>query len=95
VTSLERKLRRRRYPKLGEKILTTTFAITPEDGVQRFFWFLQPDGMTQQQAFETQEIHGPFKTEEEADEDLRVTIMGPQCKVTYGGQWDPAWDKLQ
>jgi hypothetical protein len=63
--------------------------------MQQVFWFIQPDGMTTEQAFESQTIHGPFQTKEQAEEDQRVTIMGPQCEVTLGGQWDPAWDKPQ
>jgi hypothetical protein len=40
-------------------------------------------------------LHGPFKTHAEVDEHQRLTLLGPQCKVTEGGAWDPNWDKLQ
>jgi hypothetical protein len=38
---------------------------------------------------------GPFATEAEAHRDSEVTMLGPQCKVRYGGRWDPACDKAQ
>jgi hypothetical protein len=96
VTKLDRKIsRQRRWPKLGERIDVHTFGITREDGVQQVFWFIKPDGMALEQAFESQPIHGPFQTKEQADEDQRVTIFGEQCTMTYGGEWDPAWDKPQ
>jgi hypothetical protein len=40
-------------------------------------------------------LHGPFLTQTEADEDQRLVLLGPQCLVQEGGDWNPAWDKLQ
>ena len=41
------------------------------------------------------ELHGPFKTDAEVAESQRLTLLGPQCEVTEGGMWDPAWDRPQ
>ena len=38
---------------------------------------------------------GPFRTRAEAEKDSQLTTFGPQCEITHGGQWDPAWDNLQ
>jgi hypothetical protein len=38
-------------------------------------------------------LHGPFRTEREAQKDSEVTVLGPQCKITEGGLWNPAWDR--
>jgi hypothetical protein len=40
-------------------------------------------------------LHGPFKTDAEVKESQRVILLGPQCKITEGGAWDPNWDKPQ
>ena len=39
--------------------------------------------------------YGPFKTDAECREHQRLTLLGPQCVVTYGGEWDPNWTKPQ
>jgi hypothetical protein len=41
------------------------------------------------------ELHGPFKSNTEAEENQQLVLLGPQCKVTEGGVWDPAWDRPQ
>src|SRR5262249_14741403 len=33
----------------------------------------------------------PFRTEAEVKKHIRLTILGPQCKVIQGGEWDPNW----
>jgi hypothetical protein len=40
-------------------------------------------------------LHGPFETSAELNEDQRRVLFGPQCEVSEGGSWDPAWDKPQ
>jgi Protein of unknown function (DUF3102) len=58
------------------------------------FWFVLPNGMSREQAVETQELHGPFKTEAEALEDQELVLFGKDCKIEAGGMWDPAWDRV-
>jgi hypothetical protein len=36
-------------------------------------------------------LHGPFPTEEAA----RIDALGPDCKVTHCGVWNPEWEKQQ
>jgi hypothetical protein len=31
----------------------------------------------------------------ELEKHEQLTLLGPDCKVTEGGIWDPAWDKPQ
>lgn len=38
---------------------------------------------------------GPFATEAECRKHSTDTLLGPDCKITEGGQWDPAWERLQ
>jgi hypothetical protein len=38
---------------------------------------------------------GPFPTKSEAQRHAEIAVLGEQCKITSGGQWDPAWDRLQ
>jgi hypothetical protein len=47
------------------------------------------------QAWETQERRGLFATDAGVVEDQRLTLLGPQCEVTEGGVWDPAWHMPQ
>jgi hypothetical protein len=44
---------------------------------------------------EPTQVHGPFRSLIEAEENSRVTLLGPQCEVEHGGKWDPAWDRAQ
>jgi hypothetical protein len=80
--------------KVGQVTRATTIGILQDDSVV-FYWIVVPEGMTNEQAAETQEWHGPFRTEAEAEEDQRVTLFGPQSEIREGGMWDPAWDKPQ
>ncbi len=65
------------------------------DGPQtKYYWWasektdLSPDEIAQG-------LHGPFDTEAEAQEAARIAVLGPDCEVTEGGTWDPAWEKPQ
>jgi hypothetical protein len=40
-------------------------------------------------------VYGPFATMAESAESQRLVLLGPQSKVTDGGMWNPAWDRLQ
>ena len=76
-------------------IKTQTIVVVTVDGAQHRYWCIVPHGMSNEQAFETQELHGPFTTDAEVHEDERRTLLGPQGKVIEAGMWDPAWDKPQ
>jgi hypothetical protein len=88
--------RRRRAAKMqvGTVIHTATATVVTLDGEVQLYWFVVPDGMTNEEAFTTQELHGPFATDAEARADGRVVLL-PNCKITEGGMWDPAWDRPQ
>jgi hypothetical protein len=73
---------KRRYPKLGDKVLVNYCRCSHGK-----WWWLS--------SWNNLGCHGPFLTESEAHRHSQMTIMGPQCEVKYGGQWDPAWDKEQ
>lgn len=79
---------------LGTKIEVAGYAFDAE-GKSGLYWFVIPDGMTREEAFDTQEHYGPFATEAEAVDSQRLVLFGEQCQVTEGGMWDPAWDRLQ
>jgi hypothetical protein len=66
---------RRRRLKVGDVIHAHT-AICPVTG--KYFWFSGPVDRT---GFPTT-MHGPFNTQAEVDEHQRLTLLGPQCKVT-------------
>ena len=40
-------------------------------------------------------MHGPFRTEAEAQRNSEIVTLGPECEIEHGGQWDPAWDSMQ
>jgi hypothetical protein len=76
------------YPKIGERIIIDYGVGRDRDGHEvegSHWWSVQGSGV----------IHGPFATAAEAKRDSEVSILGPQCEVKNGGQWDPAWDKPQ
>ena len=62
------------------------------DGNGQYWWVAGWDGADPRP---TEPPHGPFKTKAEAEENFRVTVLGPQCDVKEGGAWDPAWDEKQ
>ena len=60
------------------------------------YWFVSPEGWTQEDGLpDDVEIHGPFKTKAEAYKNQEQVIGGPDCEITKGGAWDPAWDRMQ
>jgi hypothetical protein len=60
------------------------------------YWFEPPEGWTFADGLPPDaELHGPFKTDAESVEDQKLILLGPQCAVTEGGAWDPAWDRPQ
>jgi hypothetical protein len=61
----------------------------------KLYWFEVPEGMDRVEAFKTQDHYGPFESAEEVSESQRVVLLGADCKVSYGGEWDPNWDKPQ
>jgi hypothetical protein len=88
-------------------IKTETMAFATSDGIV-LYWFEMPASFSDEDReaminhiITTQThppgitLHGPFKTEAEVSEHQRLTLLGPQCKVTEGGMWDPNWDKPQ
>ena len=85
----------RRMRKVGEVIRATTIRAAMRDGTTALYWIVVPEGMTNEQAAETQEWHGPFKTDAEVLKSQRAVLLPPGCKVIHGGKWDPAWDKMQ
>jgi hypothetical protein len=61
-----------------------------------FYWFEEPEGFAREDGLPRDvQVHGPFKTEAEVEESQRFVLLGPQCEVTEGGMWDPAWDRMQ
>ena len=66
------------------------------DASGQHYWFVIPEGWKREDGLpDGVELHGPFKTAAEADENQRLVLLGPQCEVTEGGMWDPAWDRMQ
>ena len=94
--------------KAGEVFKCHTIGVRLTTGEQLLYWFREPDGFSDDDAQHLQdwilgrhadgpgvELHGPFKTDAEVAESQRLTLLGPQCEVTEGGMWDPAWDRPQ
>jgi hypothetical protein len=80
-----------RKMEVGEMIKAQAFRV---GGM--LYWFEVPEGFVQEDGLPSDvEIFGPFKTDAEVDESMRLVLLGPQCEVTEGGMWDPAWDTLQ
>jgi hypothetical protein len=75
-------------------MILKTQSVRGSDGMH--YWFEPPDGWTQQAGWpDGTDIHGPFRTATEVEENQRSVLLGPDCEVTNGGMWDPAWDRLQ
>jgi hypothetical protein len=82
--------------KVDDILCTQTYALRHADGaIVGIFWFRVPDGMTMEEAFNTQRHHGPFRSDAEAKKSQQITLLGEQCQVVEGGTWDPAWDRPQ
>jgi hypothetical protein len=65
-----------------------------DDGMH--YWFEPPNNWTQDDGLpDGADIYGPFTTATEVEENQRRVLLGPECEVTHGGMWDPAWDRLQ
>jgi hypothetical protein len=91
-----RAARRQRKAEVGTVVRATTFAVVGEIGRRHLYWFEEPEGFSREDGLPPGvTVHGPFETDAEVKEDQRVTLLGPQCKVTEGGAWDPNWDKPQ
>jgi hypothetical protein len=69
--------------KVGEKIVIET----GQDIHGQWYW--------RETTRNDHSLHGPFRTESEAHRDSQIIVLGPQCKIEEGIQWDPAWDKVQ
>jgi hypothetical protein len=74
---------RAKFPPVGEKIEIET----GQDIHGQWYW--------RETIRSDHTLHGPFRTKREAQKDSEVTVLGPQCKITEGGQWNPAWDRVQ
>jgi hypothetical protein len=84
--------------RLGVPIFTgiATLVLDTPDGPQtKFYWWADEDGnLSPEQIMETG-LRGPFDTEAEAEEAARIAVVGPDCEMTEGGMWNPAWNKPQ
>ena len=98
MSRLTRKLRRgppkQRKLKVGDRVETAMMRVLHPHG-WFFYWIVVPPGMSNEEAAWTQNPNGPFKTEQEAEEHMNANVFDPQCKITHGGMWDPAWDRPQ
>jgi len=95
--ALTRKTKPLALARLGVPIFTGTAVIVLDapDGPQtKYYWWASEDlDPSSEQIMEN--LHGPFDTEAEAKEAARIAVIGPDCKLTEGGTWDPAWNKPQ
>ena len=86
---------RRQAAKLGHHVIYAQTFFTVADGKRAWWWVETTEHMSNEEAVATKEWHGPFGSEQEAEANKRLVLLGPDCKVTEGGRWDPAWDKPQ
>lgn len=92
MTRKKRAKVRPRKRELGEII----YAQTVQDRDGKLWWFECTAGWSQEDGIPPgAELHGPFNTQGEATKDQRLVLLGPQCKVTEGGMWDPNWERKQ
>jgi len=69
---------------------------TPDGPQTKYYWWAnEKDNLSPQEIVETTGLHGPFDTEAEALEAARIAVIGPDCELTEGGMWNPAWGKPQ
>jgi hypothetical protein len=73
---------KQRWPKLGEKI-----EIDYGQDPQGQWWWRDRRVIDA--------VYGPYATLEESEKASQVAVLGPQCEVQFGGNWDPAWDRKQ
>jgi hypothetical protein len=87
----EQQMVKRKKGKVGDVIHTQTVV-----AASGFYWFEIPAGWREEDGIPRNvTLHGPFRSDAEVQKNQRVVLFGPQCKVTEGGQWDPAWDNPQ
>jgi hypothetical protein len=67
---------------------------TPDGPQTKFYWWASENIDPSEQEIE-QNLHGPFDTAAEAEKAARIACVGPDCELTAGGRWDPAWEKPQ
>jgi hypothetical protein len=59
----------------GDKIITQTWRACDAEGREvGLCWFVVPDGMSREEAFASQQHHGPFQTDQEVSESQRVVL---------------------
>jgi len=88
--------RQQRKFEVGSIVRATTLTAVGEDGRRHLYWFEEPEGFSPENGLPPGvTLHGPFETDAEVKEHQRKTLLGPQCKLTEGGEWDPNWDKPQ
>jgi hypothetical protein len=96
-----------RMRKVGDVIRTETIRVVTDKGAQ-FYWFGTPQNFSPDDAQHLMDwfrglhaegpgvdLHGPFKTDDEAKKNQHEVLLGPECKIIPGGTWDPNWDKPQ
>jgi hypothetical protein len=89
----QRRAARKRKLEVGTTIYTQTITAV---ATGELYWFQCAENYSLEDGLPPgATLHGPFKTHAEVQEHQRVTLLGPQCKVTEGGAWDPNWDKPQ
>jgi hypothetical protein len=83
----------KRKSKVGDMVSAQTIRVRHTG---EFYWFECAKDFDRRDGIPPDAVlHGPFKTEAEVNESQRVVLLGPQCEVTEGGNWDSAWDRLQ
>jgi hypothetical protein len=85
--------RKKKEIKVGDVICTQTIRV---HHTGEFYWFECPRDFDQRNGIPPDAVlHGPFKTDAEVVESQRLVLLGPQAELKQGGNWDPAWDRLQ
>ena len=74
---------KQRWPQVSEKI----FIDYGRDPNRQWWWKCE--------WHDPENTYGPFATMAETEKHSQVTVLGPQCEVKHGGQWDPAWERPQ
>jgi hypothetical protein len=65
-----------------------TQSLRGSDGM--LYWFETPEGLDAQGRCAGWSGHSrPVQTAAEMDENQRLVPLGPECKVTEGGEWNP------
>jgi hypothetical protein len=78
----------------ADVLCTTTMTVTRASGRIEHYWIEVPHGMTNQEAADSQEWHGPFGTEDEAYEASTDFLLEQEgYKLVAIDQWNPALDR--